>query len=493
MKSFLLIQLIFAIILSGCTTDMPDSKAIDKTFSQDLWLKYDGYKEATIKNRRFKHEDVTNYLSTLNAPFTVTKVGESIQGRSISLVSIGSGPIQVLLWSQMHGDESTATMSLLDIFNFIQDAENFEEEKAELLSKLTIHFIPMLNPDGAEVFDRRNTLGIDINRDAVRQQTPEGRLLKQVRDSLKADWGFNLHDQGRDINIGDKPASISFLAPAYNFERTVNDKRADAMRLIVLMNETIQDYIPNSVGRYWDDFEPRAFGDNIQLWGTRTILIESGGHLDDREKQILRKVNFVAILRSLVGIAQGDYNAMDVADYEKIPANDRKYHDNIVTNLDLPLDEGTYKVDLAYRFNERENADFTNLYLEGRISDLGDLQTMGSYKSFDATGYKVVVGKKYDAKSDSIKTLMELPLMELLREGFTDFVVSNTNDRFDYYSVPVKVVGENASNTYMLPEPGDNPSYVLYRDDEAKYALVNGMIIDLSKEIEQVLRDLDKY
>jgi hypothetical protein len=393
----------------------------------------------------------------------------------------------------MHGDESTATMSLLDIFNFIQDSENLEAEKKTLLSQLTIHFIPMLNPDGAEVFDRRNVLGIDINRDAVRQQTPEGRLLKQVRDSLNADWGFNLHDQGRDINIGDKPASISFLAPAYNFDRTVNDKRGDAMKLIVLMNETIQDYIPNSVGRYWDDFEPRAFGDNIQLWGTRTILIESGGHLDDREKQILRKVNFVAILRSLYGIAKGHYTTIDIANYEKIPANDRKYHDHIVTNMDLPIDNSTYKVDLAYRFNERENEDFSKIYLEGKISDMGDLQTMGSYKSFDASGYDVSIGKQYDEVSDSIQSLMSLPLMKLIREGFTDFAVLNSSDRFSYYSIPVKVVSNKPQGTYSFPAPGDNPSYILSKDGEAKFALINGMIVDLSREIEQVIRDLDRY
>jgi hypothetical protein len=393
----------------------------------------------------------------------------------------------------MHGNESTATMSLLDIFNFIQESDDFKTEREELLSQLTIHFIPMLNPDGADVFKRRNTLGIDINRDAVRQQTPEGRLLKQVRDSLNADWGFNLHDQGRDINIGDKPGSISFLAPAYNFERTVNDKRGDAMKVIVLMNETIQDYIPNSVGRYWDDFEPRAFGDNIQLWGTRTILIESGGHLDDREKQILRKVNFVAILRSLYAIAKGDYNSIDIANYEKIPANERNYHDHIVTNLDLPLDDTTYKVDMAFRFNERENDDFTKIYLEGRISDLGDMQTMGSYKSFDASGYEVVLGKQYEIVSDSVQSLMQQPLMKLLREGYTDFAVVNTRDRFNFYSVPVKIVVDKPQSTYSFPAPGDNPSYILSKDGEAKYALINGMLVDLSKEIEQVIRDLDKY
>ena len=60
---------------------------------------------------------------------------------------------------------------------------------------MTVHFIPMLNPDGAELFNRHNAIGIDINRDALRLQSPESQLLKKVRDSLDADFGFNLHDQ----------------------------------------------------------------------------------------------------------------------------------------------------------------------------------------------------------------------------------------------------------------------------------------------------------
>ena len=57
------------------------------------------------------------------------------------------------------------------------------------------------------------------------------------------------------------------------------------MKIIVFMNDILQKYAPGQVGRYNDDFEPRAFGDNIQKWGTSTILIESGGYPNDIEKQ----------------------------------------------------------------------------------------------------------------------------------------------------------------------------------------------------------------
>ncbi|MCB0617058.1 MAG: hypothetical protein KDC75_27265, partial [Phaeodactylibacter sp.] len=183
-----------------------------------------------------------------------------------------------------------ATMALLDIFNFFSASDGFDDLRRRLLNELTLYFIPMLNPDGAEKFKRRNAIDIDLNRDALRLQCPEARLLKKVRDETQAQWGFNLHDQSRYYGAGydNATASISFLAPAYNLNKDINEVRGNAMQLIALLNQSLQEFIPDKVARYDDEFEPRAFGDNIQKWGTSTILIESGGLADDPEKQELR-------------------------------------------------------------------------------------------------------------------------------------------------------------------------------------------------------------
>ena len=91
---------------------------------------------------------------------------------------------RVLLWSQMHGDEPTATAALFDIFEFLRRHRD-DPTVRDILSSLTLHVVPMLNPDGAERFQRRNAQSIDINRDALRLQTPEGRTLKAVRDRFQ--------------------------------------------------------------------------------------------------------------------------------------------------------------------------------------------------------------------------------------------------------------------------------------------------------------------
>jgi len=175
---------------------------------------YPKYKVAQLKDRRIKHQDILPLLEKYrsHSAFKVQKVGASVEGRSLNLISTGSGKIQVFLWSQMHGDESTATMAIFDVLAYLSDPIN-DAKTAQLRQNLSIHFLPMLNPDGAQVFDRRNKLGMDLNRDALRLQAPESQVLKRIRDSLEADFGFNLHDQSRYYNAAftSKPATISFL------------------------------------------------------------------------------------------------------------------------------------------------------------------------------------------------------------------------------------------------------------------------------------------
>ena len=228
----LMLLVLFAINVTGQTQDI----------TSNLYETYNKYKEPTLNKRRGKYKDVQALITKLkeNSKYTIATVGKSIEGRDLHLISIGSGKTNVFLWSQMHGNEPTATQAIFDIINFL-NSNDFKEEKEAILSSTTLHFLPMLNPDGAERFTRRNMLGIDINRDALRLQTPEGQTLKKVRDSLDADFGFNLHDQSTYYNaeLTDKPATISYLAPAYNYEKSVNKVRADAMRVIVFMNNIV--------------------------------------------------------------------------------------------------------------------------------------------------------------------------------------------------------------------------------------------------------------
>lgn len=463
--------------------------AQQKSVSDILFNNYETYKETSLENRRFKHPDIQPLIEKLktDSDFTIKVLGKSIEGRDISMISIGEGKTNILLWSQMHGDESTATMALFDIFNYLK-------QNKTILKNVSLHFIPMLNPDGAENFTRRNAIGIDINRDALRLQSPESKILKSARDSLNADFGFNLHDQSKYYNAErtGKPATISYLAPAYDYEKTINNVRGNAMRIIVEMNAIIQQYAPGQVGRYNDDFEPRAFGDNIQKWGTSTILIESGGYADDPEKQFIRKLNYVSILAAIESISQGGFKNTSIASYEKIPQNDRKLFDLKITNVCFPYLGNNYLVDLGINTVERENNKHTDFYYVGQISEIGDLSTYYGYNSLDAKDLTFKTGETYPKIIKHYEDLEELNFEDLIQKGYTSVGVDSIPNEIIFTKYPVNIVkirDIEISKKRMPTTPlalGSNPNFLLMENNKVVYAIINGFVYDVTKSTGQI-------
>ena len=134
--------IIIIIILIISRIDM----AQDLDFANRLYYDYENFKEKSITHKRFKHSDLLPIIEKLNKNiFRVIKAGESAEGRDIFLISIGSGERKIFLWSQMHGDEPTATMAIFDIFNFFSDNSRFSDFKKKLLENETIYFMPMVN------------------------------------------------------------------------------------------------------------------------------------------------------------------------------------------------------------------------------------------------------------------------------------------------------------------------------------------------------------
>ena len=472
------------IVFLACCCFAP-VQAQDANITTQLYDSYEKYKEPTLNKRRIKHRDIQPLLAAFakNPKFKVTKVGSSIGGKSLNLISIGTGATDVFLWSQMHGDEPTATQAIFDILNFLESPD-FAEEKQAILNNLTVHFLPMLNPDGAELFQRRNLLGVDINRDALRLQSPESQTLKRVRDSLEADFGFNLHDQSTYYNAErtEKPATISYLAPAYNYEKDINEVRGNAMKIIVFMNSILQKYAPGQVGRYNDDFEPRAFGDNIQKWGTSTILIESGGYPEDTEKQEIRKLNYVSILSAIYTIAKENYKDIPISEYEKIPENDRKLFDLKITGATYELMGKPYKIDLGINQVEVDYEDHNDFWYSSRIWDQGDLSTYYGYENFDASGYTIRKAQVYPKLISNMEALKALNAQTVLQQGFGYVRLKNIPKEALNASFPFHIIGEKFQTPDLNLKPGINPTFFLEKEGKLSHAVINGFLIDLNSE-----------
>jgi len=350
--------------------------------SEELFSVFEQCKNLFFTKRRFKHGDVVKLLE--GHSFEKEVVGQSFEGKDIFKVKLGHGKRHVLLWSQMHGNEATATMAIFDILGFFQKTDNAFTQ--QILSDLTLHFVPMLNPDGAERFIRRTAQQIDMNRDAVALACPESKLLKKLQSELKPEFSFNLHDQNVRYSAGQtrNQAAISFLATAYNEATEWNENRTKAMQVICEMNACLSTIIPDKVGRFSDEFEPRAFGDNIQKWGSSLMLIESGGYGNDLEKMYLRKLNFLIILKAFESICSNKYESRVLSEYEDIPANEKCLFDLLIRNAEV---EGV-QMDIGINLDEVNTEHATSFEFMSVVEDMGDLSTFWGIQEIDAKGMK---------------------------------------------------------------------------------------------------------
>jgi hypothetical protein len=341
-----------------------------------------------------RHAEVERRLGEVRdaAPdlFSLEEAGRSVEGRSINHFWFGRGDFHVLLWSQMHGDEPTATSALFDLYEYVRRHRG-EAPVARILDRLTVHTVPMLNPDGAERFQRRNAQGIDINRDALRLQTPEGRALKALRDRLSPRLGFNLHNQSWRTSVGrdPEPASISLLAVAFDEARSDNAGRILAKKMCAVVRGAIEPFAAGRIGRYDDAFEVRAFGDNITLWGTPVVLIETGPWPSAEPDPPLVRINFVAIVSALDALATGRAHRADVRRYESLPMNEARLFHTLIRGASVVTGTGaafTGDVGIVATRAVRSVDGTPRVQIDLRIEDLGDLRVGGALETIDGTG-----------------------------------------------------------------------------------------------------------
>ncbi|MBS1794171.1 MAG: peptidase M14 [Acidobacteria bacterium] len=339
-----------------------------------------------------RHKDLQNYLAKLKQlGLKVDEVGRSYGNREIYQVEWGKGPTRVFLWSQMHGDEPTATSALIDMLAYLQTHgdKKWVEKFAETF---TLRVVPMLNPDGTELYQRRNLQGIDINRDATNLKTPEGQLLKKLRDEWSPQIGFNLHNQQELTAAGNstRQAAISFLAVRGTADGSSTPGYERSKRIITAMVLALNQFISGYIGRYDEDYNALAFGDNFSAWGTPVILIETGA-LYGKDEMFLVKMNFVAFLTALQSVADGTEAKLSPINYDQLPINTSEKLVNFVFRRATVVNfsetrAAPFVSDVAVNF-ERRRAEFIN---KTYVRDVGGLPNLSGLEEYDAAGFYLV-------------------------------------------------------------------------------------------------------
>jgi Zinc carboxypeptidase len=347
-------------------------------------------------------------------------IGQSFEGRPIQQLTLGRGPRKVLLWSQMHGDEPSATPAILDVADYLLSHAD-DPAAVLILERLTLVMIPMLNPDGAERYQRRNAQAIDVNRDALNLATPEGNLLKAVRDRHQPELGFNLHDQNRRTTVTGTGtlASIALLAVSGDAEGTVTPGRLRAKRACTAIHRALSPFVPGGISRYDEDWSPRAFGDNLTAWGTPVVLIETGGLPPGRPATDLTRLDFVALLSVLSDLAEDDLAGHDPAVYDALPRNETGAYADVVLRGGQVLQAprlAPYRADVAFEAarSDLEWAGCGPARAGSRVLEVGDARLLAAREAVDASGAVVIPALTVSVQGLPARSWLTAPALDAL-------------------------------------------------------------------------------
>lgn len=336
--------------------------------------------ENRLMGRYITLDKIQPILNRLDGAIEFSIAGYSEMDREIPLLKIGTGNKKVLAWSQMHGNESTTTKALFDLLKFLTVNSEYKTQVDEFLDYHTLYILPILNPDGAFLYTRCNANDVDLNRDAQQLTQKESQVLRAVFDRVRPDLCLNMHDQRTLFGLDNgKPATVSFLSPAADAERTITPTRQVAMEEIVKMNACLQSIIPGQVGRFDDSFNPACVGDTFQMKGVPTILFEAGHFPEDYQREKTREMVFYALLALFDILENKEEVNTQWESYHDIPENRKNFRDIILRNV--MFEDKKESVDIAIQYVEKRSEN--RIVFEPQIDVFGDLSALHGHQEID--------------------------------------------------------------------------------------------------------------
>lgn len=137
---------------------------------------------------------------------THRQLGETLDGRAIDCLTVGTGAKQVWLYARQHPGEPMAEWWMEGAVELLTDAANPTAQA--LREKATIHLVPNMNPDGSfRGHLRTNAAGVNLNREwhePTAEKSPEVLAVRNAMDATGVAFAMDVH--------GDEAIPANFLA-----------------------------------------------------------------------------------------------------------------------------------------------------------------------------------------------------------------------------------------------------------------------------------------
>ncbi|UJF17782.1 M14 family metallocarboxypeptidase [Vibrio sp. SS-MA-C1-2] len=125
-------------------------------------------------------------------------LGKSGEGKKIPYLTLSNNEgknkkVRAWLQGAIHGNEPSSNEALLALLG---NLEQDQKGTSKLLSNMDIIVIPVINADGVEYFQRRNSRSLDLNRDHLKMASDETLQVKQLFTEFNPHVVADSHEYG---------------------------------------------------------------------------------------------------------------------------------------------------------------------------------------------------------------------------------------------------------------------------------------------------------
>lgn len=379
----------------------PSQRSTQPFPAEEVWASYEKCQAAPAPFDALRYPETTSILQSLHrehdGDVVLSQAGSTLEGRTIWTLQLGRGPVRILVWSRQHGDEKICMAAHLNALNYLL-ARSEDRVVREILDGATILSVPVVNPDGMQRYIRRNSMGIDANRDAQKGITAEGKALLRLKEEFAPALALNLHDMSprKSTQSERKLAALAVQAGPFDEWGGDNEIRRRAKRICTRMAEAAGLFALGHITRYDAPYMPRSFGDSMMKWGVPTCLVESGGWWDPGADEFVARLHFLALIAGLHAAATGSEAGANAAYYDSLPLDAGRPWFDLVVRDPLILDGAgrpRFRAEIGINHNRyyrrHQHEEYRPL---GTIKDLGDLSEDLGKTEIDGRGILAVPG-----------------------------------------------------------------------------------------------------
>lgn len=190
----LLTALLATLLTTGCNTGAndPETELVDLPSQTPLEARNHSALTSSREVREF-----VELLALGSDRITLDTIGTSIEGRAIPALQISLGEfgsnrderVLLLAFAQQHGNEPSGKEGALA---FALEAARGDHD--DLLERVDVLLVPQVNPDGADIHQRRNAANVDLNRSWLIRDGHEVEYLWDLFDRWEPEVTVDVHE-----------------------------------------------------------------------------------------------------------------------------------------------------------------------------------------------------------------------------------------------------------------------------------------------------------